>query len=106
MSYMKADDVLSKQLVTEIQKYVDGQMLYIPRRKDKVLSWGQKSGAKENLEKRNSQIFMEYRAGRNLSELSDKYCLSEKRIQRIIYEYDSSKESDVSKGGTQVESRK
>ena len=47
MSYINVDDVLPKTLVREIQKYVDGQLLYIPRKNGSSLSWGEKNGTKE-----------------------------------------------------------
>ena len=42
MSYINADDVLPNILVKEIQKYVDGQLIYIPRKNENLLSWGEK----------------------------------------------------------------
>ena len=44
MSYTKAEDVLPRHLVEEIQKYVDGKLLYVPRKDENSLSWGEKSG--------------------------------------------------------------
>lgn len=32
MGYIKAVEALPAELVSEIQKYVDGEMLYIPRK--------------------------------------------------------------------------
>ncbi len=32
MSYVNANEVLPDDLVQEIQKYLDGQLLYIPRK--------------------------------------------------------------------------
>ena len=84
MGYIRAVDVLPEQLILEIQKYVDGQMLYITRKCEEHSRWGEKSGTRENLEKRDRHIFEEYMSGRSTSELSKKYYLSEKSIQRII----------------------
>lgn len=89
MSYVNASDILPEDLITEIQKYLDGQLLYIPR-KEKVFSWGEKCGSKEKLIRRNQQIFENHKNGKAVQELSQEYCLSEKRIQGIIYEYESS----------------
>ena len=36
MSYVNADEVLPEDLIREIQKYVDGKVLYIPRRSEKA----------------------------------------------------------------------
>lgn len=89
MSYMNADDVLPKILVEEIQKYVDGQLIYIPRKNENSLSWGEKNGTKEKLAERNQTIVKRYYSGQTIRELSEIYCLSEKRIQGIIHEYES-----------------
>ena len=91
MSYVNATDVLPGFLVEEIQKYVDGQLLYIPRRDENSLSWGEKNGTKEKLENRNQKIVNSYYSGQTIEELCKAYYLSEKRIQGIIHEYESSK---------------
>ena len=91
MSYVNADDVLPKTLVKEIQKHVDGQLIYIPRKDENSLSWGEKNGTKEKLAERNQTIVNGYYSGQTIAELSKVYYLSEKRIQGIIHEYESSK---------------
>ena len=94
MSYMNAEEVLPKVLVKEIQKYVDGQLLYIPRKNENSLSWGEKSGSRERLAERNQEIVNRYYSGETITNLSKIYYLSEKRIQGIIYEYESSKQNN------------
>lgn len=91
MSYVNADDVLPKFLLEEIQKYIDGQLIYIPRKNEKSLSWGEKSGIKEKMAERNRMIVKRYYSGETISELGEAYFLSGKRIQGIIHEYESSK---------------
>ncbi|MGN1174383.1 MAG: CD3324 family protein [Roseburia sp.] len=101
MSYVNAKDVLPKMLVEEIQKYVDGQLLYIPRKNGSSLSWGEKNGTKEKMAERNQTILNRYALGQTVAELSREFYLSEKRILGIIHEYESSnKEKD---GGFQNE---
>ena len=90
MSYANADDVLPKILVEEIQKYIDGQLIYIPRKNENSLSWGEKNGTKEKLAERNQTIIQRYYSGQTITELSEMYYLSPKRIQGIIHEYESS----------------
>ncbi len=85
MSYMNGKNVLPEKLIQEIQKYVDGQLIYIPRKNKKSISWGEKSGSKEKMAERNRNICMQYDSGVTVAELSKKYYLSEKRIQSIIY---------------------
>ncbi len=91
MSYVNAEYVLPKVLVEEIQKYVDGQLIYIPRKNENSLSWGEKNGTKEKLAERNQAIVNRYYSGQTIAQLCKEYFLSEKRIQGIIHEYESSK---------------
>ena len=91
MSYVNADDVLPKFLLDEIHKYIDGQLIYIPRKNGESLSWGEKSGTKEKMAERNRMIVKRYYLGESISELGEMYYLSEKRIRGIIHEYESSK---------------
>ena len=53
MSYVNADKILPEDLIREIQRYVDGKAVYIPRKDENMLSWGEKSGIKDKLAKRN-----------------------------------------------------
>ena len=85
MSYVKAEDILPKKLVEEIQQYVDGQLVYIPRKNENSLSWGEKNGTRERLAKRNQAIVSQYYSGETIGKLSEIYFLSEKRIQVIIH---------------------
>ena len=95
MSYVKAEEVLPKYLVEEIQKYVDGKLLYIPRKGENSFSWGEKSGTRERLAERNQTIVEHYNAGVTVETLSREFYLSEKRIRGILREYESS----IRKGG-------
>ena len=90
MSYINAEDVLPTVLIGEIQKYIDGQLIYIPRKNENVLSWGEKNGTRERLAKRNQMIVSRFYSGETIAELGKAYYLSEKRIQGIIHEYESS----------------
>ena len=90
MSYVNAEDVLPKHLVEEIQKYVDGQLIYIPRKMENSLAWGEKKGTKEELLKRNQEIIDYYKDGHTVEELSKLFFLSEKRIRGIIHDFETS----------------
>ena len=93
MSYVNAENVLPGILVEEIQKYVDGQLLYIPRKNGSSLSWGEKNGTREKMAERNQAILNRYALGQTVAALSEAFCLSEKRILGIIHE-SSNKEKD------------
>lgn len=84
MKYVKAQDVLPEELIELIQKYIDGNYLYIPRKDDNHKSWGENSGIKNILKIRNKEIYIKYNNGMNVDALSNEYYLSEKSIRRII----------------------
>lgn len=84
MKYQNAKDVLPKCLIQEIQKYVQGGYIYIPSKQKK--HWGENSGYKVELKKRNMKIIDEYQQGCSLEYLADKYYLSIHSIRKIIYQ--------------------
>ncbi len=86
MNYIKAEEVLPVELINEIQKYVSGECLYIPVKFGKKVGWGIKSGYRHELNNRNRDIFGLYQKGISVSDLAEKYYLSEKSIYRIIYQ--------------------
>lgn len=87
MGYLRAEEVLPKEILDLIQQYVDGQMIYIPRKDGCQRSWGSGTSTKKDLECRNEQIYTAYRSGSTMKELAENYCLAEKSIQRIIRTY-------------------
>ena len=86
MSYKKADELLPAELVRQIQQYVDGTSIYIPRREDNRRHWGCSTNFKAELTLRNQAICREYAAGASTAMLAAKYHLSKKHIQRIVRE--------------------
>lgn len=87
MGYLRAEEVLPKEVLALIQEYVDGQMLYIPRKEGCQRSWGAGTDTKKDLQCRNNQIYTAYQSGSTIKELAEDYCLAEKSIQRIIRTY-------------------
>lgn len=84
MKYINAESVLPKQLILEIQKYVSGNLIYIPTLDNIRYTWGEKNGCRKALDERNSKIFYLYQSGRNVKEIADEFYLSTKSIYRII----------------------
>ena len=84
MSYIKAEEYLPAELIRQIQTYVDGVYIYIPRRIGTRRAWGQQTGYKAELLQRNRRIRDDRLAGESISGLSSKYHLSEKSIRRIL----------------------
>lgn len=85
--YVNANEVLPERLVREIQKYVQGQQLYIPRVERQ--EWGSQTGIREELDRRNAEIVQRYRSGIDIPDLAEMYRLSEERVRSIIYETES-----------------
>lgn len=88
MGYQNADRVLPSELIKMIQKYVDGDYIYIPRKANERKQWGECTAIREELKERNASIYLDYQKGMSMEMLADKYFLSLKSIQRIIYTSD------------------
>ena len=84
MSYIKADRVLPKELIEAIQHYVDGKSIYIPSKQKQA--WGNGTSSKAFFQERNERIYDAWRSGVSQKELSLRFALSEKSIQRILRE--------------------
>ncbi|MDG4656312.1 CD3324 family protein [Ectobacillus antri] len=85
MKYVKAAAVLPEELLQELQKYVQGELLYIPKRKENHEQWGSRSGGRKQLDERNEAIRLAYKGGKHITQLSQEYFLSVDTIKRIVY---------------------
>lgn len=85
MGYVNAERVLPEHLIKQIQEYINGEFIYIPRKEGCQKAWGENSGARKSIKERNQQIYAGYAQGMTLSELAGSYYLSEQSIKRIIY---------------------
>lgn len=85
MCYCKAESVLPTDLLKKIQEFIDGEYIYIPKKEANKKAWGSNTTTKQELKKRNMQIYRDYEDGLKINELADKYYLSSKSIQRIVY---------------------
>lgn len=84
MSYKKAAAILPSELLEEIQTYVDGAYLYIPRLEENRKAWGSDTQTRRELAQRNQSIYSDHLAGHSTSIISAKHFLSQKSVQRII----------------------
>lgn len=84
MGYIRAEEILPVEIIEQIQKYVDGANIYIPRKQENRQEWGAKTAYKCELQNRNQLIYKAFLAGKTVNELAETYYLSEKSIQRII----------------------
>jgi Mor family transcriptional regulator len=75
---------LPARLLKEIQEYVEGALVYIPKKTRKA-GWGSISGARQLIDRRNSTIKILFERGVSITDLAKKYHLSEDTIRKIVY---------------------
>jgi hypothetical protein len=85
MKYVNADIIFPEDLLKEIQKYVQGGMVYIPTTDRSRKKWGESSGGRIYLNQRNDEIRRNFSAGATIDQLSDQFCLSCDSIKKIVY---------------------
>jgi hypothetical protein len=84
VKYRKASDILPDNLLREIQKYTEGEVIYIPKSKARK-KWGENSGARIFFLQRNEEIRSKYFHKVSIEELADEYLLSYETVRKIIY---------------------
>jgi len=82
MRYIRADEILPPELLEAVQKYIDGQLIYIPSKEKQ--EWGSVTASRKYYCERNREIFLEWKTGASTEELSLRFSLSEKSVQRIL----------------------
>ena len=84
MKYENARDILPETLLEEVRKYAEGKVIYIPRA-DKGRGWGEASGYREKLDRRNALICSRYSAGQSVLEIAEEFFLSPETIKKLVY---------------------
>ena len=84
MNYKKGSDVLPAHLLKEIQEYVEGILVYIPKKTSRA-GWGSKSGARQLIDRRNSIINTLFERGVSIADLAEQYHLGEDTVRKIVY---------------------
>lgn len=84
MSYINVEQALPRELVAQIQKYVDGAYIYIPKLESNRKAWGETTSTKKDMAIRNYAIYEKYMDGCKIRKLAEEFFLSEKSIQRIV----------------------
>lgn len=87
MKYINANKVLPEKLIMEIQKYVQGETLYIPKRETEYQKWGTLSGGRQLLDHRNAAIRTSFINGSSIQQLAKEYYLSSETIKKIVYSH-------------------
>ena len=84
MKYENAKDILPAKLLEEVQKYAGGKLIYIPK-EEKTKGWGEASGYREKLNKRNAAICSRYSSGKSIMEIAEEFFLSPETIKKLVY---------------------
>jgi len=84
LCYKNGKDILPEELLKELQKYIQGEIIYIPKAENRK-AWGESNGTREAIRERNLEIYGMYKSGMKVLELSDIYSLSEDSIRKIVF---------------------
>lgn len=85
MKYRNADSIFPKKLLIEIQKYAQGQIVYIPKPKGHRKKWGENSGNRAYINYRNEEICEKFSSGSTIEQLAEEFYLSVYSIKKIVY---------------------
>ncbi len=84
MCYITAKEVLPIEIIELIQKYVDGEYIYIPKKENCKSGLGTRNNTREQINISNYNIYNEYMNGATRKELAYKYFLSNCLSRRSI----------------------
>ncbi len=84
MKYVNAAEILPEKLLRELQTYIDGDVLYVPKASAKK-EWGTASGSRTFYKERNREIRRLYKEGYSVDVLMKQYSLAYSTIKKIIY---------------------
>ena len=82
-SYKNAGDILPEHLLHDLQKYAEGDTVYVPKRGSRS-RWGERSGARAETDRRNRTMQRAYAAGASVETLADEYHLSVETVRKIV----------------------
>lgn len=87
MRYRNAGEILPAELLSELQKYAEGELVYVPGRRKRKAGWGTRNGSRELYALRNRQIARSYGKGESVEEIARRHFLSKDSVRKIIREY-------------------
>lgn len=85
MKYKNAAEILPVSLLKELQTYINGDILYVPKM-DSKKEWGSLSGSRSYYQQRNREIREKWHSGVSIDMLADQYGLTGSTIKKIIYQ--------------------
>jgi Mor family transcriptional regulator len=84
LSYKNGKELLPERLLKEIQEYIQGELIYIPREENVRKAWGTGTGTREYMNARNNEIYTKYKNGSDIDYLMAAYNLCEDSIIKIV----------------------
>ncbi|MFE5318569.1 CD3324 family protein [Paenibacillus sp. NPDC056579] len=84
MGYKNGKDILPPSLLKQLQDYIQGEIIYIPKKEQTRAGWGENNGTRLTIQRRNHEIYRLYENGSSVHELIQQYHLSEDSIRKII----------------------
>ncbi len=84
MGYKNAVSVLPAYLLEAIQKHIDGEYIYIPRSIEHKKQWGELKNSRNQLDRRNQEIYERHQRGASVEILARQYYLSPKTVYKIL----------------------
>lgn len=84
MGYKSGGVLLPAELLRQIQDYVDGETIYIPRLTANRKKRGDKTASRSALAERNLEIYRKYKDGVSVKRLSETYYISPQGIYKIL----------------------
>lgn len=85
MKYKNAAEILPDELLQEVQKYINGDILYVPKATPKK-EWGIASGSRRYYTERNLEIKKLFQQGISIQQLANRYGLAYSTVKRILYQ--------------------
>ncbi len=82
--YVNAEKVLPPHLLRQIQQYVQGAEIYIPKEPESRVRWGENSGSRRHINQRNEDIIHRFRRGESIASLMEHYHLGYDSIRKIV----------------------
>lgn len=95
MCYKNGKDILPEKLLKELQKYIQGETIYIPKTEERK-GWGESNGTRMAIRERNLEIYKLYKKGSKVLEIAELYSLSEDSIRKIIFKINNEKACNIS----------
>lgn len=87
MGYKNINHLLPVDLIQQIQKYIDGETIYIPRTECNRKKWGENSDVYYTLNLRNKEIYNKYRSGVPVRQLAEEYHISPQGIYKVLSKF-------------------